>query len=261
MASTRPSTPHDPARQGRRRAWTIVAVVGAVLGIAILAVVADIVGRQMGEAQLERQLEANLPAGTTGTFDVTIHGFSFLAQLAQQRYEQVDIASGDLAAAGIPLVLEGSLFDVTAGDAPVAGRLEGDLRLSPEAANALITIPGATSGLTFGDGTVAFTSSIDVLGFPLAVDAAGTVALEGHDVVIDLTSLRFQAGGLDADPQDIWPEFGDARIPVCVEQYLPAGVRLADLAVSPDGITASFAAEQLPLDEASLATRGTCAAG
>lgn len=261
MATAIPVGRAAPGPRRRRRAWTLVAVIGAVLGLAALAVAADLLGRQMAEAEFEHQLEENLPPGVTGTFDVDIHGLSFLAQLIGQRYEEVEVSSGDLAAAGVPLVLHGTLYDVTTGAVPVAGRLEGDLRLSPEAANSLVTIPGATSELAFGDGTVAFTSSVEVLGFPMAVDAIGSVGLDGREIVVDLTSLRFQAGGLEADPQDIWPELGDSRIPICVEQHLPQGVRLSDLSVAPDGVTASFAAEQLPLDEASLATRGSCDAG
>lgn len=261
MAFDAPAGDAAPRPRRRRGAGTVLAILGAILGIAVLAVVADVLGRQMAEAEFEHQLEANLPASVTGTVDVDIHGVSFLAQLAAQRYEHVSISSADLVAAGIPLLVEAELADVTAGATPVAGRLDGTVTLSPDAANALVTIPGATSELAFGDGTVAFTSEVEVLGFPLAVDAEGTVGLDGREVVVDLTSLRFQAGGLEANPQDIWPELGDSRIPICAEQYLPQGVALSGLDVAPDGVTARFAAQDLALDEASLATTGSCDAG
>lgn len=247
-----------PGPRRRRRGLIALVVAGSALLLGILGVVADVIARNMAEAEFAHQLEQSLPTGASGHFQVDIHGFSFLWQALQQRYERVEVRSDDLSAAGIPLVLEAEAKDVSTGAAPVAGSLDGSLRLSPEAANSLVTIPGATSQMTFGDGTVAFTSEVSVLGFPMGVDAEGTVGLDGHEIIVDLTTLRFQMGGMDADPHDIWPEFGSSRIPICVEQWLPQGVRLSDLHVAPDGVTARFEAEQLKLDEASLAQHGSC---
>jgi hypothetical protein len=51
---------------------------------------------------------------------------------------------------------------------------------------------------------------------------------------------------------------GEDPLAVCVAEYLPEGVDVHDLAITPGTVTVELRAQELMLDEASLARTGTC---
>lgn len=250
----------DDARRGGSgagRAWIALLVVLAV--VAALLVVADVVTRDIAEAQVAEQLEADLPEGVEGEIDVSIGGFSVIAQYVTGFMEEVRLRAPELVVAGAPIDVAVELRDVPpALDGPV-GRIEASVRADASAVDALVTLAGVEGGVTLGHGDVAYERSVEVVGVPLRVVVTATPVAAGDTVVLESVAAELAAGDTSVDVSSLVDRvLGDGPVEVCVAEYLPEGARLGSIAITPDGVRVDLDAERLSLDEQSLATMGGC---
>lgn len=257
-ATAAPEASAPPRRRNRAaRAWIIVGVIVVVL--AALVVVADLVVRNVAEARFADEVEANLPDGVGGEVDVTLGGFSVIAQYLSGSMDRVELSAPQLTVDGVPIAVDVVGEGVPVDLAAPVDRMTATVEADAEAINRLIQVQGVEGDLAFGDGTVGYTDSIRFLGLPVEfsvtarpVAAGDTVLLEPEGVEVGALGGSFDASGL------VDRILGDDPIPVCVAEHLPQGVEVQQIVVRPDGATVALQADGLRLDEASLATKGSC---
>ncbi|MBN1094122.1 DUF2993 domain-containing protein [Blastococcus sp. TML/M2B] len=223
-------------------------LVGLLL-LAGIALVADRVAVRVAEGTVADELAAQ--EQVTGEPEVDIRGFPFLTQAAGGRYHDVRISltaaqPGQAGEVPVDTVLRGirvPLSDALSGDVselPVdridgratlaydllAQELGGDATLSPE-----------------GDG-LRISRTVELLGYTLPVSAAGTVTLEGDELVVDVE--RAAGAGVEI------PSFLVGRVSDLLDlRYtlpeLPFGLRLTGVAPGADGVQVRVEADDAVL--------------
>ena len=203
-----------------------------------LAVVADRVGvgiaeDRVGEVIAERGQLAGQP-------EVDIAGFPFLTQAIGGRYEDVRIAltAADLAQpegtrAAVRLHgVQVPLTDVLSGaveQVPVE-RIDGTATLS----YALLSdqLPPGTTVTREGDG-LRIQSTVQLAGLTLPLTAAGTVTLDGDDVVVDVAEASGAGVEVPSWLVEQATDLLELRHPV---PELPFGLRVTGVTPGEDGV-------------------------
>ena len=230
-----------------------------MVALVALVVVADIVVRNVAEARFAEEIEANLPDGVEGDVGVTIGGFSVIAQYLSGSMDHVELSAPELVVDGTPIAVdvvgEGVPVDLAAPVEHLTATLEAD----EAAVNRLISVQGIEGDLAFGDGTVGYSGSTRFLGLRIEYSVTAEPTAAGDTVLLQPVGVEVGAGGGSFDVSDIVERLlGDDPIPVCVADRLPEGVEVQQITVEPSGATVVLEANGLRLDEASLATTGTC---
>ncbi len=203
-----------------------------------LLVVADRVAVRVAEDQVAQQLAGK--GGLVGTPEVEIGGFPFLTQALGGRYEDVRIAldaeelgqpegtSADVSLRGVhvPLrsVLSGSVTEV-----PV-DRIDGTATLSYGLLAAELGDDATIS--REGDG-LRISRTVEVLGYTLPVSAAGTVTLDGDQLVVDVE--RASGAGVDI-PSALVGRVSDLLDLRYTVPALPFGLELTSVSPAADGV-------------------------
>ncbi|TKJ32482.1 DUF2993 domain-containing protein [Blastococcus sp. CCUG 61487] len=209
---------------------TVVLLAGVLL-------LADRVAVGIAENRIAGELADR--GGLVGEPDVDIGGFPFLTQALSGRYDDVrlSLAPGqlaetpdtraDVALRGVRLplsdVLSGSVRQVPVdridGTATIsydllAAQLGGDARIEPE-----------------GEG-LRVSRTVEVLGYTLPVSAAGTVSLDGDELVIDVE----QASGAGVEIPGFLVRQVSDLLDLRYTVALPFGLQLTDVAPAADGV-------------------------
>ena len=248
-----------PAPRRRRAARIWITVVAIVVALVALVVVADIVVRNVAEARFAEEIEANLPDGVEGDVNVTIGGVSVIAQYLSGSMDHVELSAPELVVDGTPIAVdvvgEGVPVDLAAPVEHLTATLEAD----EAAVNRLISVQGIEGDLAFGDGTVGYSGSTRFLGLRIEYSVTAEPTAAGDTVLLQPVGVDVGAGGGSFDVSDIVERLlGDDPVPVCVADRLPDGVEVQQISVEPSGATVVLEANGLRLDEASLATTGSC---
>ncbi|MBF4569715.1 DUF2993 domain-containing protein [Plantibacter sp. VKM Ac-2880] len=249
-----------PSRK-RRRPWVpFVVVIGVIVVLVGAFLIADTIVRGVAEDRVASQIEQSLPDGVDADVAVSIGGASVIAQYLTGTFEHVDLRAPGASVDGIPLDVRVSADAVPLDPKQTIGRVVATIRIDADGAAALAKTAGLPGTLTLGDDEVGYAGEATVLGFTIPYDfsVAPTTTAERVNLmptsvnvdtglfgVIDLRALV--TGFLQGDPPSI-----------CVAQYLPEGVDLDRLAVTPQVATATLTSTTLRLDEASLQTLGSC---
>ena len=250
--------PRERRRLGRAaRIWIVVGVVLAVL--IALVVVADIVARGITEQRVAEDIEANLPDGVEGDVDVTIGGFSIIAQYLSGTMQHVELDAPELTVEGAPIavsvVAEGMPVDLAS---PV-DQLTATITADADSVNQLIKVAGVPSGLTLGDGTVGYEGQVRIFGLPITYEVTATPVAAGDSVLLEPEGVEVGAVGASIDVSGIVDRLlGGDPLEVCIADRLPEGVQLDSIAVTPGAAAVRLQADGLVLDAASLAQTGTC---
>jgi len=206
--------------------------------LAGLTLLADRVAVGVAEDQVAGQLAGK--GGLVGTPQVDITGFPFLTQAISGRYEDVRVAldaeqlgqpEGTRAAVSlrgvhVPLtsVLAGSVTEV-----PVE-RIDGSATLSYDLLAAELGSDATVS--REGDG-LRITRTVELLGYTLPVSAAGTVTLDGDQLVVDVE----QATGAGVEiPGALVTRVSDLLDLRYTVPELPFGLQLTGVAPAADGV-------------------------
>ncbi|MCO7222559.1 DUF2993 domain-containing protein [Klenkia sp. PcliD-1-E] len=217
--------------------------------LVVLLVAADRVGVLVAEDQVAAQVQQQ--AGLAGEPSVDITGFPFLTQAVAGRYDDVRISLtadelGQPAGTSAEVSLQGvrlPLSDV------VGGRVS---RLPVDRVDARASVPfdllaaqlgGDTTLTREGDG-LRITKTVEVLGQTVPLTAAGTVALDGQDLVVTVDSAS--GAGIDV-PQfllDAAQDLLDFRYPL---PALPFGLQLTGLQVTGTGVDVTAGADDVVL--------------
>lgn len=254
-------TPDASAPRVRRRLHPGLRWCIAILIVIAGAVLVDTGVRFFLQWRVATSVEEALPPGVAANVDARVHGFSAIWQLASGSFEHLELETDDLTVLGVTLGARVDGYGVSFGDGPVptiaAEQLLGQLHVPQAAINQLVPVPGAEGGVTLGDGTVAYGTTMSLLGLSVDVDIEANVLVQGDRLIIQATKLQLVGGPVNVDAADL---LGGATVavPICSSEYLPAGIHLSGVDVSPTGVTVSITANQIALDEATLGSRGTC---
>ncbi|HLM07035.1 MAG TPA: DUF2993 domain-containing protein [Blastococcus sp.] len=213
----------------------LLVVVLLLLG---LAYAADRAALGLAEDRVAEELAAQ--GDLAGAPDVEIAGFPFLTQAVAGRYEDVRISltaaelgqpegtRADIALHGVrvPLssVLSGSVQQV-----PV-DRVDGTATLSYDLLSA--QLGGDTTLRREGDG-LRITKTVELLGQTLPLTAAGTVTLDGNELVIDVENAAGAGVDIPFFLVDRVSDLLDLRYAV---PPLPFGLRLTGVSPAEDGV-------------------------
>lgn len=244
-------------RSGAARALTAIVVIVVALGA--LLVVADIVVRGIAQERFSEQIRSNLPEGVDGEVDVTIGGFSVIAQYLAGTMDRVELSAPELTVNGAPIsvevVGEGVPVDLASPVRSMSAVIEAD----QAAVNRLIAIPDVEGDVTLGEGVVGYADTIEVFGLRLGYSVTARPTAAGDTVLLQPESVQVDAGGGGIDVSGLADRVvGDDPIAVCVAQYLPSGVMVNGIDIAGGMATVRLEAQGIMLDEASLATTGSC---
>jgi hypothetical protein len=216
--------------------------VKALLVVALLLLGLLVVGDRVAVGFAEDKVATEIAAkgGLQGTPEVDITGFPFLTQAIGGRYDDVRISltaaelgqpegtRADIALHGVrvPLsaVLSGSVSEV-----PV-DRIDGTATLS----YALLSdqLEGDTTVTREGSG-LRITRTVELLGQTVPLTAAGTVTLDGNDLVVDVQQVA--GAGVEVPDWLLSRATGllDLRYTV---PALPFGLKLTSVTPADDGV-------------------------
>ncbi|PWC03127.1 DUF2993 domain-containing protein [Agromyces badenianii] len=243
----------------RRAAQIWIVVVAVLLALVALAVVADVVARNVAEQQVAEAIEANLPAGVEGDVEVTIGGFSAIAQYLTGTMQRVELDAPQLSVDGAPIdvsvVAEGLPVDF---ESPVQS-LRATIAADEASVNQLVAVAGIETGFTLGDGTVGYEGELPMLGLPISYQVTATPTAAGDSVLLEPAGVEVAAGGASIDVSGVIDRLlGGEPLAVCVADRLPEGVQLDSISVTPGTAVVGLDADGLTLDAASLEQTGSC---
>jgi hypothetical protein len=253
MSTTAVARPKRRARRGWIAALAILVVVAALL------VIADVVARGIAERRFGEQIRMNLPEGVDGQVDVSIGGFSVIAQYLMGTMERVELSAPELEVNGTPVAVdvvgEGVPVDLASPVTAITGTISAD----EDAVNQLVSVPGVNGAFTLGEGTVGYAGTIEVLGFSLDYSATARPTAAGDTVLLVPEGVEVESGvGVVDVSVAVDRLLGDSPIPVCVAQYLPEGVEVSSIEIAAGVATVELEARGITLDEQSLARTGAC---
>ena len=213
----------------------LVVVLVLLLG---LTVVADRVAVGIAEERVAEELAAQ--GGLQGTPEVDITGFPFLTQAVAGRYDDVRIAlsadqlgqpegtRADVALRGVRVPL-GSVLSGSVQQVPI-DRVDGTATLSYDLLAA--QLGGDTMLRREGDG-LRITKTVELLGQTIPLTAAGTVSLDGNDLIVDVENAT--GAGVDV-PRVLVDQVADLLDLRYAVPALPFGLRLTSVTPADDGV-------------------------
>ena len=238
-----------------------------ITGVTVLALVAayfivDAVLRNVGENRIKQEISANLPEGVTGDVSVSIGGMSVIAQYLSGTFDEVDVSAPALSVNGAEADVRIVALDVPLDSDKTVGHVQGTVQIGQAALNTLIqTAPDAPDGdVVLGDNQISYTGKITVLGIPIGYEATATPAAAGPSVTFTPTGATVTTGLGTLDASSLVQRvLGQTPISVCVAQYLPNGLEVTGVSVTPEHARVTVAANNsLKLNSESLSTVGSC---
>jgi hypothetical protein len=214
-----------------------------------LAVAADRIAVGIAEDQVAEQLAAK--GGLAGTPSVDIAGFPFLTQAVAGDYDDVRISltaadlgqpagtEADVRLHGVHVPLS-SVLSGSVSEVPV-DRIDGTATLSYRLLAA--QLGGDTTLRREGDG-LRITKTVEVLGYTLPLTAAGTVTLDGNDLVVDVQNASGAGVDVPGFLVDRVSDLLDIRYTI---PALPFGLQLTGVQPADDGVDITVAAQDTVL--------------
>ena len=214
-----------------------------LLVLVALAAVADRVGVRIAQRAVADQIASR--GGLAGAPDVQITGFPFLTQAIAGEYDdvRVHLTAAEL---GQPA---GTTADVSLRGVhlPLSDVLAGTVRQVPvDRVDGTVTLPYTLlSQQLGGDATVAaegsglrITRTVQVLGQDVPLTAAGTVTLDGQDLVVQVRQAQAVGVSVPSAVLQRAAALLDLRYRV---PTLPFGLQVSGLQPGPDGVRVEVA--------------------
>ena len=248
----------------KRRGLVPLIIVGV---LAILLVVAyflvDNGVRAFAQDRAETEISNRMPASVTGDVTVAIGGTSVIAQFITGSFDQIELTAPNLTVDGVPASVHVIARDVSTNTAKAIGSLNATLDLDQDALNQLVQASGtapADAEMTLGDGTVAYTGTAALFNFNVGYSATATASATGDTLNFTPTEVTVTSGVGDIDATPLVNLIlQQAPIGVCVASYLPGGVELSGVDISPERARVTLESSSLRLTAQSLTTLGSCA--
>ncbi|TFC94879.1 DUF2993 domain-containing protein [Cryobacterium sinapicolor] len=255
------------ARKSRRRGLGAFVVTGlVVLGLVAVFFFIDGGLRGYAEDQIEQEIAANLPDTVTGDVAVSIGGLSVIAQYLGGSFDRVALESGALTVDGVPASVHVVATDVPLDQSEPVGDLRGIIDLEPDALNTLLAqaLPNDApdASVALGQGEISYSGDLEVLGFPIGYRASATPSVDADALLLTPSGASVTSGGGSIDAGNFLSlVLGEEPLRICVAQYLPEGVNLAGVNVTPERARLTLQSSALTLGRESLTTLGSCSNG
>ena len=251
--------PAARADRPRRRVKAWIIVLTSIVALVALVVVADLVTRSILEQRISEQSEASLPDGVEGDVVATVGGFSVLGQLATGSLEEITFDAPGLEVDGNPLDVHLVARGVPGQRGATIERVSGTVDVDEASVNHLVEVPGADGEISLGDGTLGYSTSVEVLGLELTASVTASAEAAGTNVLLTPVGVELSAGGKEIDLGGLAQRLlGDGQIDVCVAKYLPEGVLVEDIALTEGHAHVAFTSTDVVYGDDSLQTLGTC---
>lgn len=245
----------------RRPGWLkpLLWTVGSIVVVLVLLVVADAVTRAVAEQRVAAEIEKNLPSSVQADVQVHIGGFSVLGQFLGGSFESVELDAPHATVNGAPLSASIHATGVPADFSKPVQSATGTLSISQDSLNKLVTIPGAKGDITLGDGVIGYDGTIDLLGLPVDYTVSATAKAAGDTVLLTPGKATVSAGSGNVNiTRLIQALTANGPFPVCAAQYLPEGVTVTDITVTPRHATVTLSASDFVMNEEFLHSKGSC---
>ena len=248
-----------PRRRPGRAARVWITIVVIVVALVALVVVVDFVARGIAEQRVAEEIQGNLPAGVEGDVDVSIGGFSVIAQYLSGTMEQVTLTAPDLDIQGAPADVTVVAHGVPVDLATPVRQVDAVIDVDEQSLNRFVEGAGIEGGLRLGEGTVAYDGQLKFLGIPIDYTVTARPTAAGDTVLLEPVGVEVGAGGGSIDVSGIVDRLlGEGPVEVCVADRLPEGVEVESIAVEPGSARLDLTAQGLTLDAATLQQTGTC---
>jgi hypothetical protein len=241
-----------------RRRFRVIVLVMSIIVVAGLLVVGDLAIRAYAEDRVASEIESRLPDQVEGDVDVSIGGFSVVAQYLTGRFDDVRLVSEGVTVAGVPVEADITLNGVPVDTSQPVEHAEGAFSLDQDAVASLLASQGIDGAVTFDGGLLRYEADTLVFGQTLTVGFTATPSIDGGRIVFTPDDASVSAGGVDLDLDALFPVLAPEGLAICVAQYLPSAIALGDVAIADGHATVSLTAENLPLTESALRETGTC---
>jgi len=253
----------ETATTGRRRGWGWLV---ALLIIVLLGIGAwfagETIARSVVEGTIRTQVVSQLGLPADQEIDVDLPG-AVLPQLISGQLGELRISSED-----VTLGLFRGDVTVEAFDVPIRGGDVRDatavVRIDEEELRHLMSgvegFPADALGIEAPD----VTASTELSLFGAAVPIGLSLTPSADEGALVLTPASIQVAGADVTADELRRQFGilsNAVLrdwPVCIAQYLPAGMVLTDVAIDGAELVARFAIADGILSDPALLAKGTC---
>lgn len=257
----------DRAARTRRRRGMSVIVIGSltVLGLIAAFFIVDAGARSYAEGRVKQEIADNLPDTVTGDVSVSIGGISVIAQYLSGSFDRVALTAPALSVDGVAASVRVVATQVPVDQGKPVGDVRGVVDLDQASLNTLLRSSLAADApdakLVLGDGVVRYAGSVSVLGFPIGYEATATPTAVADSLLFAPTSAKVTTGSGSIDAGELLPLIvGQKPVRVCVAKYLPEGVSLAGVNVTPERARITLESSSLLLTRKSLTTLGTCTA-
>lgn len=257
-ASEPPTIRYRDAPPRSRRRFRIIVVVMAIIVVAGLLVVGDLAIRAYAEDRVASEIESRLPEQVDGDVDVSIGGFSVVAQYLAGRFDEVGLVSDGLTVAGVPVDADVQLRGVPVDTSRPVERAAGEFSLTEDAVASLLAAQGVEGEVTFDGGDLRYSAETVVFGQTLTLAFAATPSIEGGSIVFTPEDASVSAGGVDLNLDQLFPVIAPEGLTICVAEYLPTAVELGDVTIADGRASVTLTATNLPLTEAALRDTGSC---
>lgn len=258
-----PEPAREPRRRrGRGRVGGLFIVLLLLLMLVGAFFLVDAGARSYAQTAAEEQIDESLPASVAGDVTVDIGGVSVIAQFIVGTFDRIELTAPDLVVDGVPASVHVVASDVPTNTATYIGNVEATLDVDEDALNALIQTAGTAAGteLTLGDGDATYGGTLSLAGFEVEYTATATPSVVGDTLVFTPTSAELTSDLGSSDVTGVLDlVLGQQPIAVCVAQYLPQGVTMTGVDVTPGQARITLESSTLTLTEQSLTTLGSCA--
>jgi hypothetical protein len=238
----------------------IVGVLAVLLVVAFFLVDSGV--RAFAEGRAETEISDRMPASVSGDVNVSIGGTSVIAQFIVGSFDQIELTAPQLTIDGVPASVHVVAHDVSTNTAKAIGSLTATLDFEQEALNQLVQASGtapADAELVLGDGTVEYAASTKLFEFNVGYSATATASAAGDTLSFAPTEVTITSGVGDIDATPLVNLLlQQAPIGVCVAGYLPEGVDVTSVDISPERARVSLDSNSLRLTAQSLTTLGSC---
>lgn len=249
-----------PRRRGGRHAAFVIALVVVAIAVVGLALwLADGLVRGMAEDGVEDALESKLPDNVEADLEVSIGGGLFLPQLTAGAFDDVTVAADDAQVDGIPFDIVVTAHGVPLDESGTIDETTAVVTGGEDAANALLVLGGADPRLSLGDGTLSYDQSTSFLG--LTVGYTLVTEPEAHGDSVSLAPVHVEIvtdlGNVDLTPF-VSSLLGEEPATICVASSLPSGINVDNIDVTPEALTLTLSATNMPRNGPDLNSRGSC---
>ncbi|MGZ0711294.1 LmeA family phospholipid-binding protein (plasmid) [Coraliomargarita sp. W4R53] len=269
MASyeTQPTAPMPEwgyAEPPKKRRWPwVVILVLVVVGAVVAWFAAEAAARDIVEKTIKTGIAEQLDLPADHEIDVEVEGV-VIPQLIVGRLDTVVVTSADVPLGDTAADVSVTAHDVRVREPQGMSSASATVVLDEEQLRLLMSevegFPAETMGLA--DPNVTMNVELSLLGLGIPVGAALTPSAVDGELVLTPASIEVGGGEITADR--LRSQFGglaDVVLkdwPVCVAQYLPAGVTLTDAQVVGGQLVADFSVDSALLSTTSLQQKGSC---